>query len=64
LAAWSKISIREELAKRVERFVKSHPELGYKSISDFVHEAIRLRLEDLEKEERLRRESESKRGSN
>ena len=41
---WRRISIREELVDEIERLVK----LGrYRSIAEFVSEAIRLRLEQV-----------------
>ncbi len=39
------ISIREELIQAVEKAMREHG--GYRSIADFVSEAIRLRLEQL-----------------
>jgi len=39
------ISIREELVRKIEKILKKK---GYRSIADFVSEAVRLRLEELE----------------
>jgi Arc/MetJ-type ribon-helix-helix transcriptional regulator len=39
------ISIREELVQKIEKIIKEHR--TYRSVADFVSEAIRLRLEAL-----------------
>ncbi|MEM2110444.1 MAG: hypothetical protein QXX08_01020 [Candidatus Bathyarchaeia archaeon] len=44
MSEWKTISIRQELIKQVEEAIKTG---RYRSISEFVSEAIRLRLEDL-----------------
>lgn len=44
------ISIRQEQIKEIEKFIKTG---RYPSISEFVSEAVRLRLEELEHPERL-----------
>jgi glycine cleavage system H protein len=44
MSEWKTISIRQQLIKQVEEAVKTG---RYRSISEFVSEAIRLRLEDL-----------------
>ena len=41
---WKTVSIRQELIKEIERILKTG---RYRSISEFVSEAIRLRLEEL-----------------
>jgi glycine cleavage system H protein len=43
-SSWKTISIRQELIKEVEEVIKTG---RYRSISEFVSEAIRLRLEEL-----------------
>ena len=40
------ISLKRELVEEIERFVTSHS-AQYKSVADFVHEAARLRLQEL-----------------
>jgi len=46
------ISIRDELVEQVEQLIQR---LGtYRSIADFVSEAVRLRLEALEKKQKRR----------
>jgi hypothetical protein len=41
------VSIKEEFAESIEQFVKEHPELGYRSIAQFLEDASRRRLEEL-----------------
>jgi len=59
---WSKmpnyrsISIQDELVQQVERLIRR---LGtYRSIAEFVSEAVRLRLEALEKQQKAEGENE------
>lgn len=44
------IRIPIELVEEVEKFIKAHPELGYKSNAEFVKEALRRRILELRKE--------------
>lgn len=48
MSEWKTISIRQELIKEIERIIKTG---RYRSISEFVSEAIRLRLEELTRTE-------------
>ena len=41
------VSLKRELVDAVERFVETHPNAGYKSISDFIHEAVRNRIQEV-----------------
>ncbi len=41
------VSLPEELVKAIKDYIESNPSTGYKSIADFVVDAIRLRLEQL-----------------
>lgn len=41
------VSLKRELVDEVERFVKENP--SYKGIADFVHEAVRVRMEEIRK---------------
>jgi glycine cleavage system H protein len=50
MSEWKTVSIRQELIKEIERFLKTG---RYRSISEFVSEAIRLRLEELVRVEGL-----------
>ncbi|MEM1563245.1 MAG: glycine cleavage system protein GcvH [Candidatus Bathyarchaeia archaeon] len=44
MSEWKTVSIRQELIKEIERLLRTG---RYRSISEFVSEAIRLRLEEL-----------------
>jgi len=44
MSEWKTISIRQELIKEIEKVIKTG---RYRSISEFVSEAVRLRLEEL-----------------
>jgi glycine cleavage system H protein len=48
MSEWKTISIRQELIKEIERIIKTG---RYRSISEFVSEAVRLRLEELTRTE-------------
>jgi Arc/MetJ-type ribon-helix-helix transcriptional regulator len=50
------VSVREELIERVERLIRKVK--TYHSISEFVSEAVRLRVEAIERQEKLRGENE------
>ena len=41
------VALRKELIARIKQF--PYKKLGYRSMADFISEAIRLRLEELEK---------------
>ena len=43
------VSLPEDLVKRIEEIIKNE-KYGYQSIAEFVKDAIRRRLEELEKE--------------
>ena len=43
------ISLKKEIIEDIEKFLKEHPERGYKSIAEFVAESIRYRIDDLKK---------------
>ena len=48
MSEWKTISIRQELVKEIEKIIKKG---HYRSISEFVSEAVRLRLEELTRAE-------------
>jgi len=51
-----KISLQEQLVTSIEKVIK---EVGtYRSIAEFVSEAVRLRIEDIEKQDRARKRLE------
>ncbi len=44
------VSMKNEIAENVENFIKAHPMLGYRTITQFVEDATRRRLEELQAE--------------
>ena len=48
------VQIPESLAQKVDRFVKGEA-YGYRTFAEFVIDAVRRRVEELEREERFRR---------
>jgi len=38
---WTTISFPKEMVEKIKKIIKEHPELGYKSVSDFIIDAIR-----------------------
>jgi Arc/MetJ-type ribon-helix-helix transcriptional regulator len=46
------VSVREELVERVEKLI--HKVKTYHSVSEFVSEAVRLRVEAIERQEKTR----------
>jgi len=44
---WRRISVRGELVQLIEEIIKERPELGYASISDFITDAVRRRVEEI-----------------
>lgn len=42
------ISIKEEFATSIEEFIEAHPQLGYRSIAQFLEDSARHRLEELQ----------------
>ncbi len=43
------VSLKKELIDSIEKFIRDHPEAGYKSASDMVQEAVRLRFQEIKK---------------
>lgn len=43
------VSMRPALLEYIAKFIEEHQELGYKSVADFVQEAVRLRIQELQK---------------
>lgn len=41
------VSLKEELAEAAEDFIKEHPRLGFRSLTAFVEDATRRRLDEL-----------------
>jgi hypothetical protein len=41
------VSLQRELINKIEEYIKTHPERGYKSLADFITDAVREKCEDL-----------------
>jgi hypothetical protein len=41
------VTLQRELVNKIEEYVKAHPETGYKSLADFVTDAVREKCEQL-----------------
>ena len=50
------VSVREELVDRIEKLIRRVK--TYHSVAEFVSEAVRLRVEAIERQEKLRGEDE------
>jgi len=50
---YKSISIPEDLVKEIERIINKHRRLGYRTVAEFITDAIRRRIEELEKEETI-----------
>jgi len=46
---YAKISIPKALAELVKKFIKENPELGYRSIADFISEATRMHIKRMQR---------------
>ena len=44
---WRRISVRSELVQVIEEIIRERPELGYASISDFITDSVRRRVEEI-----------------
>ena len=41
------VTLQRELVNKIEEYIRNHPETGYKSIADFVTDAVREKCEEL-----------------
>jgi len=41
------VSLQRELINLIEEYIKAHPEMGYKSLADFVTDAVREKCTEL-----------------
>jgi len=41
------ITLQRELVNRIEEYIKAHPEMGYKSLADFITDAVREKCIEL-----------------
>ena len=46
-AKYRSVSLLKELVDAIEQFIKENPQASYKSIADFVVDAVRIRFEQL-----------------
>jgi len=46
---WRGVSLKKELVDSIERILSDYPDLGYKSVGDFVADATRRRMEEVKK---------------
>ncbi len=47
---YTSIKIRKEFADELAKLINENPELGYRSISDFMLDATRRRIEEIKRE--------------
>ena len=47
VSRWKRVALRADLHGTVEKTILEHPELGYGSVTAFVEDATRRRVEDL-----------------
>ena len=41
------VTLQRELVNKIEEYIKAHPEMGYKSLADFVTDAVREKCIEL-----------------
>ena len=56
---YKSVTLPEDLLNRVELFIGRYPESGMRSVTEFVVDAIRRRIEELEEIEMRKRELDS-----
>ena len=49
------ITLPEEMIEEIKKVIEAHPELGYSSVAEFVKEAIRSKLTEIELVERAKK---------
>lgn len=45
-----KPSLPEKIQEEIERLIKDYPELGYRSIPEFILDAIRTKIKEIKRE--------------
>lgn len=50
---YAKISLPKAMTKKIEKYIKANPELGYKSIADFIKDVIREEFDEIEEKNSL-----------
>jgi Arc/MetJ-type ribon-helix-helix transcriptional regulator len=51
--SYKTLSIPEEMYTMIESLIEEHPELGYKTVTEFVKEAIRSKIHEIERIKRF-----------
>jgi hypothetical protein len=51
MVEWSRLGIPKAIFERIDKTIKERPDLGYTSVVDFLVDAARRRLEQLEAQE-------------
>jgi hypothetical protein len=47
LSEYSKISLKKEFMNKIEQFIREYPEHGYRSLAQFIEDAVRRRADEL-----------------
>lgn len=54
---WTKVGLPSEVFDRIEMLIKDRPDLGYLSVSSFLLDAARRRIEEIERQSRESRQA-------
>ena len=41
---WASISVRQDVVERINVILRTHRDLGYGSVADFIHDAVREQI--------------------
>lgn len=52
---YKNISLKKEMMDEIEQFINDYPELGFRSLAQFVEDAVRRRKDELKVSERIPR---------
>lgn len=47
MSEYSKLSLKKEFMEKIEQFIRDYPEHGYRSLAQFVEDAVRRRADEL-----------------
>ena len=50
MVEYKNIPLKKEFAERIQRLIEQNPDLGFRSVTQFLEDAARRRLEELEKQ--------------
>ena len=50
MVEYKNIPLKKEFAERIQRLIEQNPDLGFRSVTQFIEDASRRRLEELEKQ--------------